>query len=830
MKTLKYLAICAAAFTFAACNVAEPEALQKENNLVTVSFGAEAVEPLTKATLTPGETSFKAEWSEGEQISVYYINEAGDEGVATATWDGSYFQAELPDYEGMWFYLACYPKIGEYDFAEIVQEGAAYNSIPDLMFSEGAEVTGKAGKDENGNNIVFQMKRERAILYFHFTSDLDDEIVGATLTSGFGDLTYKNVNVYYDEQYWSLATESIHPVKTINLSTSQPASDFTLWFNVDARTYEDLTLTVTTAGNSTFTLSREGEIYYEPGKAYTVDMEIADAQWGSADGNEDPDGTEYTVTTTVNDIVEENGFEVSSGSAADIIKTIVLDDHLVMSTDGTGNSGSFWGTSTIDWRLYQSTGANLKFAVDKGYYIKSVKVTYNSNSNGKLYYYDEVLASGDVHDGINYSSVTYDVGATSGTSGQVRVTAVEVVYVKGEMDAIVATGIELDPETVSIKVGETATVSATVTPSNATVRTVTWESSNKSVATVSKGTITAIGVGEAEITATVDGTEISASCTVTVTAANVYTLEELVAAGAPTEAGKTVTVVLDEEPITGIFTTGTYRNGVFVQAGGKEIEIYCRNVPTNWIVGGTISGSITCPWKLYSGTWELCPTSWEDIVYTAPAVIPTYDVILPSVANGTLSASVSKAAENQTVTVTATPAAGYALASLTAGVTGEKLEGNVLTFTMPGKAVTISASFASASAQSAAFGPDWNSLFGTTYNGTFNPKADALDLSGTSNGVSIAVKNGDSTNGYIKSGDFRMYKGYTTTFTAPSGKSIKRITASKSGKSITGLSVSAGNLSIASDGSSMSWEGSSDTVTFTASTTTGFSSITVFYE
>lgn len=97
-------------------------------------------------------------------------------------------------------------------------------------------------------------------------------------------------------------------------------------------------------------------------------------------------------------------------------------------------------------------------------------------------------------------------------------------------------------------------------------------------------------------------------------------LAELVAAGAPTADGNKVTVTLTNEEITKIFvTTSGYRNGVFLQVGEKEIEIYSRDVPADWVVGGTISGTLTdCVWTLYNTTWELCPADWSELTYKAP--------------------------------------------------------------------------------------------------------------------------------------------------------------------------------------------------------------------
>lgn len=97
-------------------------------------------------------------------------------------------------------------------------------------------------------------------------------------------------------------------------------------------------------------------------------------------------------------------------------------------------------------------------------------------------------------------------------------------------------------------------------------------------------------------------------------------LADLVAAGTPTTTGNEVTVTLTDEKITDIYVTSSgYRNGVFLQVGDREIEIYSRDVPADWVVGGTISGTLTdCVWKLYNSTWELCPTDWSELTYTAP--------------------------------------------------------------------------------------------------------------------------------------------------------------------------------------------------------------------
>ena len=73
----------------------------------------------------------------------------------------------------------------------------------------------------------------------------------------------------------------------------------------------------------------------------------------------------------------------------------------------------------------------------------------------------------------------------------------------------------LDKTTLSLAVGETATLIATVKPDDATDKTVTWSSSDESVTKVDNGKVTAIKSGKATVTAKCGGK--TAECVVTVT-------------------------------------------------------------------------------------------------------------------------------------------------------------------------------------------------------------------------------------------------------------------------------------------------------------------------
>ena len=87
--------------------------------------------------------------------------------------------------------------------------------------------------------------------------------------------------------------------------------------------------------------------------------------------------------------------------------------------------------------------------------------------------------------------------------------------VKVSTKVVSVTSITLDKTSLSMKVGETETITATVNPDNATDKNVTWTSSDESVAKVADGKVTAVKSGKATITAKCE--DKTAECAVTVT-------------------------------------------------------------------------------------------------------------------------------------------------------------------------------------------------------------------------------------------------------------------------------------------------------------------------
>lgn len=96
---------------------------------------------------------------------------------------------------------------------------------------------------------------------------------------------------------------------------------------------------------------------------------------------------------------------------------------------------------------------------------------------------------------------------------------IEVTY---SVETVHVNGVTLDKATASIEAGETTTLTETVAPSNATDKTVSWSTSNSSVATVSNGVVTGVSAGTARITVTTNDGGYTAYCDVTVTAPVTY--------------------------------------------------------------------------------------------------------------------------------------------------------------------------------------------------------------------------------------------------------------------------------------------------------------------
>ena len=159
--------------------------------------------------------------------------------------------------------------------------------------------------------------------------------------------------------------------------------------------------------------------------------------------------------------------------------------------------------SNYGW-LFFDDGGSLSVTAEEGYTIS--KCVFRQNNKQPI---TDTEAPFEIHfsDGCCTEDTNWDMDG---------VTSIEV-YRYVTPTTVDVTGVSLNKTTTTLTVGDTETLTATVSPDDASDKFVTWLSSDTDVATVENGVVTAVGVGTANITVTSnsDSTK-NASCSVTV--------------------------------------------------------------------------------------------------------------------------------------------------------------------------------------------------------------------------------------------------------------------------------------------------------------------------
>mgnify|MGYP000820192960 CR=1 FL=1 len=239
---------------------------------------------------------------------------------------------------------------------------------------------------------------------------------------------------------------------------------------------------------------------------------------------------------------------------------------------------------------------------------------------------------------------TYKIVATdkAGNRTEKTITVYDGTYV------IPVTGVSLDESSITLDVGGNQTLTATVTPEDATNKKVRWTSDNEAVATVSEdGVVTAVAGGTAVITATTHDGLFTASCTVTVNAPDAAPsiTTDTLPDGKVGEAYSQTLTATGTTPITWSIDGGNLPADLSLNKDTGEIS----GTPT---ADGTAKFTVKAENSAGSDTKELSIT----ITKAAPT---EYTITVTTEGNGTASASHAKAAAGTTITLTATPDGGY---------------------------------------------------------------------------------------------------------------------------------------------------------------------------
>lgn len=215
--------------------------------------------------------------------------------------------------------------------------------------------------------------------------------------------------------------------------------------------------------------------------------------------------------------VEDIAYGISNTMDIDFVDVEIAEDDFTLSA---------YGTKTIYMSVGETETVKVK-ASPSDVELKKSDVDWETNKSGYLklgndYVEDDRYILIDIK-ALKEGKVTLTATASYDEDESVEFTVVISDDEEYEEDDIFVTSIVLNPTAVNLNVGQNKAITATVKPSNATDKSITWESHNTSVATVDKnGKITAVGVGSTTVTATAnDGSGVVATIDVTVTAEQV---------------------------------------------------------------------------------------------------------------------------------------------------------------------------------------------------------------------------------------------------------------------------------------------------------------------
>ncbi len=157
----------------------------------------------------------------------------------------------------------------------------------------------------------------------------------------------------------------------------------------------------------------------------------ADCVNENADSKCDVCGKDYiissaeTVTVIIADYADANSWANSTQYTSLAINSEIA---VTLTYTGTYNNTGKYYENGENWRIYQNESPALTITAAEGKTIKSVKVSYSVNNTGILTYGTQNIDSDTVVT-VEANSAVFGVGNTgTATNGQVRITAIEVIY------------------------------------------------------------------------------------------------------------------------------------------------------------------------------------------------------------------------------------------------------------------------------------------------------------------------------------------------------------------------------------------------------------------
>lgn len=431
--------------------------------MVEVHVNGDLNVPDTKVVLEKYKNGFKASWQQDNALFVEYT--CGEySGVSKFTWNTATedFVGSLPDVTGDWNYKAYYlGRVGRYadEFTHnticnglnsMLKPSRYYNDCDyddkyDPLYCNVDVSNSGPGVDEDGNGILFPLKRLTSILLFEFTSGIDEPIESAVLSvtsaEGTGIATADCYSITLtDDGSASFPSDLYRNTITCTFGEGVAADDFALWFSILPVDFETMTLTVTTKYH-VFETQRKSAGSYEAGNIYTVSAAIPDSRWTdryarasvgdvllSCDFDEDP----YLFEDLGGFIINMYGAETSQTNYAGGTAPEVTIRHY----DGIGLIGFPTGMSEIMevtfrandisslWStIYNASPVAGESGLYRGYCIPDnvpspTADLYIYNAGNSFMYVDDVVVKASDHEGFLTSAAqVVNIDPSSGEYG-----------------------------------------------------------------------------------------------------------------------------------------------------------------------------------------------------------------------------------------------------------------------------------------------------------------------------------------------------------------------------------------------------------------------------
>ena len=480
-------------------------------------------------------------------------------------------------------------------------------------------------------------------------------------------------------------------------------------YGVNVQSRESSTASLTVDGGS-LTASGSPGILYDSSGSGTV-----------------PKTTALTISNSA--IVDARGGGIGAGLLQDLEKVSPADDSVGIVFDG--DDGTVYGSVTLQEDLTIGEGESLtipdgasldtngKLTVDGGTLTQNGTVTgdiiykvtgvsLNTDSltlveGGTATLAATITPSNATNQNVTWSSDNESV-ATVDQNGRVTAVAQGGATITAAVDGksaecyvtvnaaapVPVTSVSLDKTSLGLTEGDTETLTATVEPSDATNKNVTWSTSDASIATVTDGVVTAVAPGTATITVTTEDGNKAATCAVTVTAATVPVT------GVTLNKTSTSLYVGDTETLT---PTITPDNATNKNVTWSSDDTSVATVDASGLVTAVARGTavITATAADGSGASASCTVTVSSYL---PPANPNYRITVEAAQGGTVTADPTAAKAGATVTLTPVPDRGYQVGTVAvtdrfgdAVAVTEQADGTY-TFTMPNGQVTVTVTFA----------------------------------------------------------------------------------------------------------------------------------------